>query len=356
MATQKVNHMMVTLARESRGLTQSELAEELGVSQGKVSKIEQDLLGVTDQMLGQLSTCLGYPENFFYLTDSTCAHAINLHRKRAALPKRTLCKIDAHLNIRRIHLRRLLDEIEITGVELPTYSVDENNSPYEIARKVRALWGVPSGPIESMTKLIESAGCVITHCDFESQFIDGVSSRCNDLPPVIFVNKDIPGDRLRFTLAHELGHLIMHSTPNPNMEDEADQFASEFLMPQKDIICDLQVISLSRLAELKLRWKVSMAALLVRAGKIGTVAPRQSQYLWMQFSKAGYRTREPLPLDVPREPPRLLKLIIEYHLQDNEFTAETLSELLGIYKDEFSQMYLEDKQTERKSKRKITVG
>ena len=65
MAIQKVNYNMVTLARESRGLTQSELAGELGVTQGKVSKIEQGLLSISDQMLSEISSCLKYPQNFF---------------------------------------------------------------------------------------------------------------------------------------------------------------------------------------------------------------------------------------------------------------------------------------------------
>lgn len=353
---QKVNHTMVTLARESRGMTQSELAGELGVTQGKVSKIEQGLLGVTEHMLNTLSSCLNYPQSFFCLTDTVCAHGINLHRKRAALSKKTLSKIDAHLNIRRIHLHKLLEELDVTGSGIPEYSVVKLSSPETIARKLRKMWKVPAGPINNMTALLEKAGCVVINCDFESQLIDGVSSRSADLPPVIFVNKDIPGDRLRFTLAHELGHLVMHDSPTPTMEDEADQFASEFLMPQEEIVSDLQFVSLSRLATLKRHWKVSMAALLVRAGKVGTIEPRQSQYLWMQFSKAGYRTKEPAQLDITRETPRLLSNIIDYHLKDNHLTVEEVSELIGIHHQEFKQMYLAEQPNERKIKKTIRVS
>jgi Zn-dependent peptidase ImmA (M78 family)/DNA-binding XRE family transcriptional regulator len=354
-AIQKVNYNMVTLARESRGLTQSELAGELGVTQGKISKIEQGLLSISDQMLIDLSSCLKYPQNFFCLTDAVCAHGINLHRKRAALTKKTLCKIDAHLNIRRIHLHKLLEELEITGDGIPEFSVNRTQTPEVIAHKLRKHWDVPTGPIDNMTSLVEKAGGIVINCDFESQLIDGVSSRGNDLPPMIFVNKDISGDRLRFTLAHELGHLVMHSSPTPDMEDEADQFASEFLMPKKEIESSLRFVNLSKLAELKRYWKVSMAALLVRAGKVGAITSRQSQYLWMQLSKAGYRTKEPAQLDVARETPRLLSNIINYHLSENHLTAEEVSGLIGIHHHEFRRMYLEEQPSVRKVRRTIGV-
>lgn len=356
MALQKVNPKMITLARESRGLTQSDLANELGVTQGKLSKIEQDLLPVSDETLAELSSFLNYPKNFFHKPDTVCGHAINLHRKRSALPQKTLRKIDAHLNIRKLHLHTLLDDIEITGNGVPECPVAEHGSPEEVALHIRKLWKVPDGPVENMTNLLEKAGCIVVHCDFESQMIDGVSVRNKDLPPVIFVNKDIPGDRLRFTLAHELGHLVMHTVPSPDAENEADKFASELLMPAKQIMLNFagSRVDLMKLAGLKPVWKVSMAALLVRAGKLGFLTDRQSQYLWMQFSKAGYRTKEPAQLDIPQERPRLLNEIVKVHLEEISKTHDVLAELLGINESEFAQMYIEQ-QGETKKKRKVTI-
>ena len=355
MDNQKVNYRMVTLARESRGLTQSEFAAELGITQGKVSKIEQGLLAISEQLLEAVSSCLGYPPGFFCLTDSVCAHGINLHRKRAALSKRTLCKIDAHLNICRIHLHKLLGELEISGDGIPEISVNKAVSPEVIAKKLRKLWKVPAGPVENITALLEKAGCVVINCDFDSQLIDGVSSRSADLPPLIFVNKDIPGDRLRFTLAHELGHLVMHSSPTLEMEDEADAFASEFLMPREEITPLLQHTTLAKLADLKRTWKVSMASLLVRSDHVGAITPRQKQYLWMQLSKAGYRTKEPTQLNIVRENPRLLTLVLDYHLNENGLAKEDIAEMLAINCDEFEKIYMGKQPEERRQKRSISV-
>ena len=111
----------------------------------------------------------------------------------------------------------------------------------------------------------------------------------------------MPGDRQRFTLAHELGHLVMHDVPTEEMEDEADKFASEFLMPEAQIQGQLHALSMRKLWELKSRWKVSMAALVKRAETLGCITASQTRYLWIQLSKSGYRLEEPAELAIPRK-------------------------------------------------------
>src|SRR6185369_4316254 len=95
--------------------------------------------------------------------------------------------------------------------------------------------------------------------------------------PVIFTNRAMLGDRLRFTLAYELGHLVMHTSGSANLGEsighEANLFAAEFLMPEKDILPDFKDkhITLQLLAELKKKWKVSMQSLLYRADSLGLI-------------------------------------------------------------------------------------
>ncbi len=89
----------------------------------------------------------------------------------------------------------------------------------------RRAWYLPSGPVSSMMECLERAGCIVMMCDMAEAKIDAASYQVPGLPPVIFVNDALSGDRLRFTLAHELGHLILHRYPKPEMEREADTFA-----------------------------------------------------------------------------------------------------------------------------------
>lgn len=348
MSNDKVNSKMVTLARESRGVTQGELAkriaETLGraVTQGTISKIEQGLLNVSDEILTSLVSVLKYPQSFYYQNDEIYSAGMSQHRKRASLPSKTLCKIDALTNIIRLHIKSLLKSVEGLDTRIPYYDIDEYCDPNQIAGMVRQAWCIPRGPVDSVTKYLEKAGIIVVHCDFETRLIDGITMNCGDrLPPVIFVNKEITGDRLRFTLAHELGHIIMHKFPSEKMEEEANMFASEYLMPASDIKPNLAYLTLHKLADLKLHWKVSMAALVYRATALGMITPRQSQYLFMQLSKAGYKTREPVELDVPKEVPVLLRKIIDVHVNDLNYSVEEIAKILHVEESELYDYYLE---------------
>ena len=117
-----------------------------------------------------------------------------------------------------------------------------------------------------MTGYIERAGIFVFHADLELIDVDGLTLRLPGLPPIIVLNRHLLGDRLRFTLAHELGHLVMHSVPSPNMEKEANEFASELLMPEKLFLKEssgkpFTPLLIKQLAE---RFKTSLTATIFR--------------------------------------------------------------------------------------------
>ena len=202
----------------------------------------------------------------------------------------------------------------------------------------RAFLGPPDLiGFQDLTELVERSGCIVVHCDFSAIGVDGVTLQAPGLPPTIFLNRDQPADRMRFTLAHELGHIIMHKVPSPTMDDEADAFASAFLMPAGDVRPYLTGgLGLARLASLKPIWRVSMAALLYRAKAIGAISSNQSSYLWRQLSAQGYRRREPVELEFARELPTSLPEIIRVHMEDLGYDLGDLSRLLHVETDEIS--------------------
>jgi len=341
--SKKFNPEMLIIARESRGLTQSKLSRLLSVSQGKISKIESGLLGVTHDMLENLSDKLDYPEKFFYAEEQVygCGVSMIYHRKRQSLSSSKLGMIHAETNIRRIHLARLLRSIEISENKFRYLDSDEYDGNVEqIARIVRGMWLIPKGPVKNLTKSIEDAGGIVIRCDFGTALVDGLSQWVQGLPPIFFINNRLLGDRLRYTLAHELGHIIMHKTPNPNMEDEANRFASELLMPREDISSNLNSISLKKLASLKPYWKVSMSSLLMRAFALGKISERNYRYLWMKMGKAGYRTKEPAELEIPIEEPTLFRDILSSHLNELNYSTSDLSSLLDMKEHELRSKYL----------------
>lgn len=100
--------------------------------------------------------------------------------------------------------------------------MEEFGDPRDIARMTRAHWGMPRGPVNDLVQTLEAAGIIVVMMDFETSRVDAIGRWIPGLPPIFCVNQNIPKDRLRFTLAHELGHMIMHDAASPEMEDEAN--------------------------------------------------------------------------------------------------------------------------------------
>jgi Zn-dependent peptidase ImmA (M78 family)/DNA-binding XRE family transcriptional regulator len=342
--TQAANPEMLILARESRGLTQSELAEKSGVSQGNLSKYESGIRTIPTAHVEKFADVLDYPIEFFYLAEqrygfgSSCTY----HRKRQTMPVYELRTLLAKINIFRIEVARLLNGVEIEGENrFERLDLDDFDGDVErIAQYIRRKWELPFGPIQSVSGAIENAGGIVFRCQFGTSKVDAISQWTPGMPPVFFINEEIPGDRLRFTLAHELGHIIMHQvlTLDPrDMEREADRFAAEFLMPTKEIAPDFDSVTLANLVRMKSYWKVSMAGLAKRAYDLSKITPRQYRALFEQMSKLGYRTKEPEP--VPVEEPTLAREILDVYQNDQHYSIAELSRLVVLNEHEFRAVY-----------------
>lgn len=339
------NPQMIILGRESRGISQKELATLLGFSQGKMSKVENGLMGLTQNEIMKISKVLNYPVGFFTRNKKIYGTGLSeyFHRKKQSVPSKKLNKIYARLEITRMHIQTLLSSVEMGESHFFQIDPDSYNGDIEkIAQITRATWRLPKGPIKNIVDVIEEAGGIIVPFDFEGANIDAISVWNPGYPPLIFTNFDRPMDRIRFTLAHEIGHLIMHQSPPSNIDDieiQADQFASEFLMPRAEISSALNDVSLRKLAFLKPIWKVSMSALLKRAQDIGKITDRQARYFWMKMNKAGFRVQEPPELEPPREKPTILEEIIKVHYENLSYSVKDLCEILYLNEDEFRNLY-----------------
>lgn len=329
-----INHRFLALARESREWSQSKLSKESGVAQALISQFENGLRQPPEPVLAKLASQLGYPVSLFQQPDVEIPLPLTFHRKHAKLPKRTQDRIHAEMNFAVMQVRRLLRSADLEDdLAIPSISPEEHGSPSTVARALRAHWQVPRGPIEDLAQLLERAGILVVCRDIGTKALQGFSVWPSGMPPLILVNSGMPSDRQRHTLAHELGHMVMHHAFFPadatDVERQADEFAAEFLMPEVDIKPQLYGrIDLARLAALKPVWRVSVASLLYRAESLGVITKRYSRYLWMQLGKEGYRTREPLELDFPAERPRLIRQLFEHHTKELHYTPEDLGSLL----------------------------
>lgn len=339
------NTGLLRMARQARGWSQAELSRQSGVSQANLSKLENGLIGSTEDVVGRVAKALRFPESFFFQDHRLIGLPISVHpmyRKRASVGQKAIDRLEAELNIRLMHLRRLLVAAEFEP-ELPLPRMDPDDfggDPERIAELVRRTWLVPSGPLYDLIGWIERAGCIVILCDFAALSVDGITVQAPDTPPCIFLNRNQPADRQRFTLAHEIGHIVMHRVPSPDMEDEANAFASALLMPAREIRQKLGGrLTLQRLAALKPVWRVSMNALLYRAKTVGAITSSQSGYLWRQMSSMGYRKVEPPELDFAPEEVGVLPEVIRIHLEDLGYGIEDLCTILHSEEGDLRRMH-----------------
>ena len=178
--------------------------------------------------------------------------------------------------------------------------------------------------------------------DFETDKIDGLSSVTNSGYKIIFLNNRMPNDRIRFSLAHELGHMVMHIENPPSSieeaEDQANAFASQFLMPEEEIKPMLYNLKISTLADLKRKWNVSMQSIIRRALDLGVISKETRRSFQIYFSKNKYNKSEPVPL--PAETPSLIRSTIDIYHHELNYTDEDLSAVMKISPNDFSEWFI----------------
>ena len=324
----------IQTARRACGITQEELAHQAGITQAALSRYENDVRYPSQQALDAIAERLGVTVRLLQKASRVRgAVAIDAHMRRRATAKATVWRrLEAQINMLDLHAMLLEEEITIRAENrVPLFDPVET-PPDDVASMVRSQWRMPSGPVRDLVGWLESAGCIIVDRDFATARVDGLSQWTSG-HPVIMVNERMPTDRRRWTLAHELGHLCLHNIePMPDMkqmEEDADNFASEFLMPASVIRPQLRVLSTGKLLALKRQWGVSAQALVERAHDLETIDARQRTSFYKQFSRLGWRKREPASDEITPERPRLAADIGQA-LAGRGHTPEDIAQIAGF--------------------------
>lgn len=338
-----INPSMITLAREARGFTQQDLADRIKTQKAFISKIEHGDIRINESLLSSISKATSYPESFFYQAGTIMPTNLS-YRKRKKVPAKVITPIEAKINIVRNNIQLLTRTLQKDPPLLPTYKVTDQNTPRHIAHQMRQILNLEQPIIEDLTKAVEEQGIIISCFEFGSERVDSRSILTDDGFPIIFLNKSHLGDRLRFSLAFELGHIVMHTyTPishDREIDHEANLFAAELLMPSEAILEDFkQGVSLPLLAQLKRKWKVSMISLLYRADDLGLLTPNQKRYLIQQFNQAKIRRREPIELDILKEQPSLIREMIIELSSKKSLSLPDILQMLALDMDDYLELY-----------------
>lgn len=336
------NKSMITLARELRGSTQANLAQAIGtISQIELSNLETGRSQLTEEYVTKIATALNLPLSFFRKEDPVVKRISKFYyRKRSTLAAKQQNVIEAQIKILRSMILELLKELEVSTRELPKLAVRQNSSPEDIAMKARLFFNLDDGPIENPVSLIEQLGIPVIFLNSTAEKFSGMTIQTDINMPIIVLNKNLPNDHKRFTLAHELGHLIMHIpfADDPEflasmddldeVEKQADRFAGAFLMPANEIKRQMaHSFTYSRLTEFKLYWKVSKQATIYRAKDLGIINQQKFTNLFVELSRNGERKRE--LLEVPIDEPQLFKEILQVWETELKKSKKELAEEIG---------------------------
>jgi Zn-dependent peptidase ImmA (M78 family)/transcriptional regulator with XRE-family HTH domain len=321
---------VIATARRAAGLTQGALADQVGVSQAALSRYEKDMRAPEPEILPALAKALGVTPRFLTAASApSAAMAVDAHMRRRATAKPTVWRqLEAQLNMGRMHADQLREHVSLTATyEVPRFDPFDT-TPSEAARLVRMNWRMPSGPVRNLTRWVEAAGCVIIKEDLGTSRVEGLSQWVSD-NPVIMVNRAAPPDRQRLTLAHELGHLALHSFDvPPDVEEQAFGFAAEFLMPEVMIKSELRNLTLGKALSLKAEWGVSMQALIERAHSLEVLSADKRTSLYKQLSARQWRTREPGSDEIPEEHPALMEQV-GAHLANQGLSPDEVAQISG---------------------------
>lgn len=296
--------------RSARGLTQADLATALKVPHSTVARLENGRQEADVTTVELLAQNLGCVPDMLTRTVADVLYTRPWLRAYADAPKKMVDQYVADTLLAEetfdaLRLRRMPDR-------LPTFRGDLNNDHEvdEFALEVRQSADVAGDiGVPNVTRAAERLGCVVLPMDNELGKHLGMSTRVDDVP-VIRVSRasnKVPGDRQRFTTAHELGHVLLHSAcPPPEsseqariVEKQAHRFAAAFLLPGDAFLGDLDDtnggrITLSTLVTLKERWGVAIKAMVVRLQQLTRVDADQARSLYKQISARGWNTGEPV--------------------------------------------------------------
>ncbi|AUN10666.1 helix-turn-helix domain-containing protein [Clostridium botulinum] len=332
----KFNGERLKSARKYRCKSMTDLAKDIGVSRQTISQYENGLIFPQFDILIKLINSLGFPREYFYESDDTNIELGNTYFRSSSrmTKKEENAQKEKTKIIGKVFLF-LNEYIEFPKLNIPQF--DEDMSIEDMTLKLREHWGLGKEPIKDMIYLLEKNGIIITSMNTKSENIDAFTQQQNINGEkhflIVLGNDKDSATRRQFSLAHELGHIIMHDAfleledltkeELRDMEKEAHAFAAAFLLPKENFIKDISIYptNLNYYKELKKKWRTSISAMLVRANQVGIITNSSYQTLNKKINRLGWRKKEPLDDTLMMRNPTVLKRSVDIIL-DNDILNE----------------------------------
>ena len=307
----------------------TELAKMSGISKQSLSNYANESNVPPYENVLKIAEALNFPPDFFMVEDFCTTITDNTYFRSQAAATKTAQRSQA---IKMEYVAKmyeaLMDYIDWPELKLPEVEFEENDDHAvdtpemlerieKLADQVREQWNLGTGPIDNFQFVLESHGIIVTSSKYVASTIDAFSQKVHlekghpqDYVYIVAIAVgEKPIERLRFDMAHELGHILMHPWEESNddidretfnaREKQANMFASALLLPRRAFTRDIMAYAaeVDYYRHLKRKWRVSMQAMMYRARQLNIITGNQFAYMMRQVSKHGWRKHE--PGDVP---------------------------------------------------------
>jgi Zn-dependent peptidase ImmA (M78 family) len=327
----------LTQLRLAQNMTLEALAAKMGgiVTKQALSKYELNQAQPSPLILAKLSAALGVKANHL-LSPSPITVKFIAYRKKTSLAEREEARVKsvvAQCLEDRIRIQTLIGQTKIDTLPWNKLEVTSLEDAEKHADSVRKLWDLGSSPISNVVATLEEHQLCVLSIEADEKF-DGIAALGCDatgdvLAGAIVTRRDVPGERQRLNLTHELGHSVLKITENIEEEKAAFRFGSAFLVPSdqlfKEVGTKRSYVHISELQILKRQFGISLQALLRRMWELGIINDTYYRRWCVYISKEGWKKHEPYELD-PEQP---------------QWLTRNLSRLVGegaIAKDEAERM------------------
>ncbi len=334
----------IKLAREFCGLTKTDLSKKIEITKQALSAIENSIQNPSSEVIARIAEETRFPISFF-ITPKVVSEIDRLktpitfrkYAKTTLKEQKQAKAIEEIISWIWFYLENQVELFKIDVPKIPIGSAPEDEVSIEdAAKEVRLFWHLGDGPISNLMALLENHGIRITRTKLADN-LDAYSTWDSNTPIIIDKSTHSTALRGRFSLAHELGHLVLHSNITSydfesidkckEIEHQANLFAGAFLMPSATFGHEFISTSKNYLSSLEMRWKCSVQSMAMRAHFLGAISDNQLSYIFRQIGgKAGILVDD----RIEREEPRVMKEAISLILQSEFSMADSILESLQI--------------------------
>ena len=337
------------LARTAAGLSLRALEEQLNglVTAQAIGKYERDEMMPSSDVLMALADALGVPESYLLSSGDIELQDVDFRKlkgasakEKASVTAQVVKHAERYLEVEDALAAASTDWKPPSSFPRPVRSLDQAESA---AEALRVAWQLGKDPIPGLAEYLEERGIKVLALDL-AESISGMTAKiqrpAGRFIPMIVINANHAGERQRFTLAHELGHLILHAGEGVDIERACDRFAGALLVPAAMLYAQVgqkrHAISPGELLKLKRLFLASVQCIVYRLKDLAIITPTLHGQLFALFGRLRWRKNEPEPL--PKEETQRFQRLCFRALAERVLSESKTAELLDVTVRRLNQM------------------